>query len=113
MSRVSIAAAIVLSLASIATSADNIQIEKTEDGVKVQANRFTDFFGVDKAGLGTIESWRFADSFTEKLEYEIDPEWRGELPLTVLLGRDGSVKSVLGTTDFAELRTWTQSQKQP
>lgn len=66
-----------------------------------------------KAKLDRVESWVFADPYTERLEYEIDPDWQGELPLTVLLGRDGSVKSLLGTTDFAALRTWTQGQKQP
>jgi thiol-disulfide isomerase/thioredoxin len=63
-----------------------------------------------KAGLSQVESWRFADRFTERLQYEIDPNWRGELPLTILLGHDGSVRSVLGTIDFADLRTWIEQQ---
>ena len=66
-----------------------------------------------KAGLSQIESRRFADRFTERLEYEIDPHWRGELPLTILLGRDGSVRSVLGTADFADLRGWIEQQNRP
>jgi hypothetical protein len=32
-----------------------------------------------KAGLSEIESWRFTDRFTERLEYEIDPNWRGRV----------------------------------
>jgi hypothetical protein len=63
-----------------------------------------------KAGLSQVESWRFADRFTERLEYEIDPNWRGELPLTILLGRDGSIRSVLGTADFTDLRAWIEQQ---
>jgi thiol-disulfide isomerase/thioredoxin len=63
-----------------------------------------------KAGLSPVEGWRFADRFTERLQYEIDPNWRGELPLTILLGRDGSVRSVLGTVDFADLRAWIEQQ---
>jgi thiol-disulfide isomerase/thioredoxin len=63
-----------------------------------------------KAGLAKIESWSFADAFTERLEYEIDPNWRGELPFTVLIGRDGSVTSMLGTVKFADLRTWAERQ---
>jgi len=66
-----------------------------------------------KARLDHTEAWVFADPYTERLEYEIDPDWRGELPLTVLLGRNGSTESVLGTTDFAQLRNWTQSQTRP
>ena len=64
-----------------------------------------------KAGLSGVESWAFADAFTKRLEYEIDPHWRGELPLTILLGRDGSSRSILGNVDFAELRAWIDGEK--
>jgi len=63
-----------------------------------------------KAGLSEIESWRFTDRFTERLEYEIDPNWRGELPLTILLGRNGSVRSILGSVDFSDLCAWVEEQ---
>jgi hypothetical protein len=63
-----------------------------------------------KAGLSEVEGWRFADRFTQRLQYEIDPHWRGELPLTILLGRDGSSRSILGNVDFAELRGWIEQQ---
>jgi thiol-disulfide isomerase/thioredoxin len=59
-----------------------------------------------KAGLAKIESWRFADPFTERLEYEIDAAWQGELPFTVMLTADGTATTVLGAVDFAALRTW-------
>ena len=64
-----------------------------------------------KAGLSSVESWRFADRFTERLQYEVDPNWRGELPLTILLGRDGLVRSILGTIDFADLRAWIERRQ--
>jgi thiol-disulfide isomerase/thioredoxin len=64
-----------------------------------------------KAGLSPVESWRFADRFAERLQYEVDPNWRGELPLTILLGRDGTARSVLGTVDFADLRAWVAQQR--
>jgi thiol-disulfide isomerase/thioredoxin len=63
-----------------------------------------------KAGLSRVESWRFADAFTERLEYEIDPQWRGELPYTLLIGRDGTIQPILGAVDFAELRQWSDQQ---
>ena len=61
---------------------------------------------LDKAGLGKVESWRFADSFTERLEFEIDPQWHGELPYTLLIKSDGAVEPILGATDFAALQRW-------
>jgi thiol-disulfide isomerase/thioredoxin len=63
-----------------------------------------------KAGFAKIESWRFADPFTERLEYEIDPAWQGELPFTVMLTADGTATTVLGTVDFAALRTWADGK---
>jgi thiol-disulfide isomerase/thioredoxin len=59
-----------------------------------------------KAGLGGAESWVFADPFTDRLAYEIDPQWAGELPYTVLISDDGSAMSVLGAADFSRLRDW-------
>jgi thiol-disulfide isomerase/thioredoxin len=64
-----------------------------------------------KAGLDEVESWRFADDFAERLQYEVDPAWHGELPFTVLLARDGTSRTVLGTVDFAELNAWLGRQK--
>ncbi len=61
-----------------------------------------------KAGLEKTESWRFADSFTERLEYEIDPNWHGELPYTLLINADGTAEPVLGAVDFAMLRRWNE-----
>jgi hypothetical protein len=63
-----------------------------------------------KAGLSEIESWRFADRFAQRLQFEVDPRWRGELPMTILLARDGSARSILGSVDFAELRGWIEQQ---
>ena len=67
---------------------------------------------LEGAGFNKIESWRFADPFAERLEYEIDPNWQGELPYTLLIGRDGAVQSILGGVDFSELARWSELQKQ-
>ncbi|HYC02079.1 MAG TPA: TlpA family protein disulfide reductase [Azospirillaceae bacterium] len=58
-----------------------------------------------KAGLADIPSWGFADPFAEKLRFEIDPRWRGELPRTVLIAADGSRRSVSGA-DLAAVEGW-------
>jgi thiol-disulfide isomerase/thioredoxin len=64
-----------------------------------------------KMGLSQTESWRFADDFTERLRYEIDPKWRGELPLTLLIGRDSTVRKVVGSADFAKIQHWLDDQE--
>jgi thiol-disulfide isomerase/thioredoxin len=65
------------------------------------------------AGLGSAESWVFADRFEERLRFEVDSAWAGELPLTVEIGRDGKESSVLGTADFDAIRKWLDTQVSP
>jgi thiol-disulfide isomerase/thioredoxin len=65
---------------------------------------------LSKAGCSAAESWMFADPFTERLTFEIDPQWAGELPYTLLLAGDGSVSTILGMVDFSEIRNWLNRQ---
>lgn len=62
-------------------------------------------------GLSQTENWRFTDDFTERLRYEIDPKWRGELPLTLLIGGDGAVRKIIGSADFKEVQHWLDEQE--
>jgi thiol-disulfide isomerase/thioredoxin len=68
-----------------------------------------------RMGLSAMENWRFADDFAERLRFEIDPKWRGELPLTLLIGCDGTVRKIVGSADFTEVQSWlaTQENAQP
>jgi thiol-disulfide isomerase/thioredoxin len=63
-----------------------------------------------KDGLLNAENWLFADSFEEKLRYEIDPHWHGEMPYTLMIGRDGKVAAAAGLTNFAQLNAWLDKQ---
>lgn len=66
---------------------------------------------LSRAGLAGVESWAFADPYTEKLRFEIDRRWRGELPRTVLIGADGSSETVSGTMEPDRLRQWLARQE--
>jgi thiol-disulfide isomerase/thioredoxin len=61
---------------------------------------------LDRAGLSAAESWRFDGGFADRLYYEVDPDWQGELPRTTLLIPDGVQDSWLGETDFPRLDRW-------
>jgi thiol-disulfide isomerase/thioredoxin len=63
-----------------------------------------------KAGLSGMESWTFADAFTERLRHEIDPKWRGEMPRTMLIKRDGSRESIVGPLDTNAIRNWYDAE---
>jgi thiol-disulfide isomerase/thioredoxin len=67
---------------------------------------------LDRAGLAKAESWTFTDRFYERLRYEIDPTWAGELPRTEMIARDGAITVLLGVADLSKVRAWLDDQAQ-
>jgi thiol-disulfide isomerase/thioredoxin len=65
---------------------------------------------LDKAGLSTAENFIFNDGYTERLRFEIDPSWQGDIPRTMLIGRDGAVSTIEGTAEMADLERWSADQ---
>src|SRR5690606_24850924 len=61
---------------------------------------------LEKTGIRGVYSWSFADKFTQRLRFEIDPAWRGELPRTLLIDRDGTVTVMPGVADLAKVKAW-------
>ncbi|MDI1284613.1 MAG: TlpA family protein disulfide reductase [Reyranella sp.] len=66
-----------------------------------------------KAGLGGAESWSFTDRFYERLRFEIDPIWAGELPRTFMIAADGTITALPGVADLAQVRAWLDTQSKP
>jgi thiol-disulfide isomerase/thioredoxin len=66
---------------------------------------------LDRAGLGTAENWLFSDGFVERLRFEIDPAWQGEIPRTMLIARDGTVTTIEGSAEMPDLEKWLLQQK--
>jgi thiol-disulfide isomerase/thioredoxin len=64
-----------------------------------------------KTGLASAENWMFADDFVERLRFEINPRWRGEIPMTLLIARDGKITTIEGMADPAQVRAWLDTQK--
>jgi thiol-disulfide isomerase/thioredoxin len=63
-----------------------------------------------QSGLSSAENWMFDDDFVERLRYEIDPRWQGDIPRTLLIGRDGSTTTIDGVADFAKVNSWWTDQ---
>jgi thiol-disulfide isomerase/thioredoxin len=61
---------------------------------------------LSETGLAGAENWMFSDGFVERLRYEVDPKWHGEIPMTVLIARDGSTTTVEGVADLDAIRHW-------
>jgi thiol-disulfide isomerase/thioredoxin len=65
-----------------------------------------------KTGLTGAENWIFDDLFTERLRFEIDPRWQGEIPRTMLIASDGKIITIEGVADMARVRAWLYEQRQ-
>lgn len=61
---------------------------------------------LSKSGLSGAVSWHFAERFLDKLRFEIDREWQGEMPMTLLIDAQGEVRRLVGAVDFDEIRRW-------
>jgi len=66
---------------------------------------------LEKAGLSSAENWLFNDGFVERLRFEIDPAWQGEIPRTLLIARDGTVTTIEGSAEIPDLEKWSAQQK--
>ena len=66
-----------------------------------------------KTGLAGAENWIFADDFVERLRFEINPRWRGEIPMTLLIARDGKTTTIEGAADSDEVAGWLDRQRAP
>jgi thiol-disulfide isomerase/thioredoxin len=65
------------------------------------------------AGLSSAENWIFSDDFAERLRFEIDPTWQGDIPRTMLISRDGEVTTIEGSAGIADLEKWSEQQGTP
>ena len=55
---------------------------------------------------GKVESWVFADSYAERLRFEIDAQWYGELPRTYFYDATGKGRGISGVLDAKETELW-------
>jgi len=65
---------------------------------------------LQKSGLGSAENWIFDDGFVERLRFEIDPTWQGEIPRTLLIAGDGAITTIEGSADLVEIGEWLDGQ---
>ena len=59
-----------------------------------------------QAGLGERRTWVFGDGSPERLRFEIDRQWHGEMPRTYLFDTDQHVTAISGTLSATTLHDW-------
>jgi hypothetical protein len=57
-------------------------------------------------GLADTPGYAFADGFADALYFEVDRQWHGELPRSVLVAADGRTRTVVGTVEDSDLDGW-------
>lgn len=60
---------------------------------------------LEKSALTNIENWIYADENTQKLQYEIDPKWYGELPRTYFFNKAHQREGFSGVLSEADYET--------
>ena len=63
-----------------------------------------------KFSLGKADAWVFADSFTERLRFEVDKKWQGELPRTYFYSTKNEVTAISGKLEYKEVEQWVKQQ---
>ncbi len=64
---------------------------------------------LERSGLTLAENWIF-DGFADRLRFEIDPTWQGDIPRTLLITREGDMTTIEGAADMADLKEWSERQ---
>jgi thiol-disulfide isomerase/thioredoxin len=85
------------------------------DVVTISADLVPDLPGatrsmLEKANLSSAENWIFSDGFVERLRFEIDPAWQGDIPRTMLISRDGAITTIEGSADMRDVEKWSDQQ---
>jgi thiol-disulfide isomerase/thioredoxin len=67
---------------------------------------------LERAGLTRAENWVFQGKSFRSLGAEVDPQWRGEIPFTLLVSPKGDIETIVGSVDVADIEGWLDSQRQ-
>ncbi|CAN2535395.1 hypothetical+protein [Methylocapsa aurea] len=65
---------------------------------------------MEKAGLRQAANFAFADRFVERLYFEVDRHWEGEMPFTALVAADGGLMTEIGALDDLKLARWLEGK---
>jgi thiol-disulfide isomerase/thioredoxin len=63
------------------------------------------------SGVKPTRSLVYADDFIERLQYEIAPEWQGELPRTEWVSGGGKSSALIGPVPNFQFKQWLNSER--
>lgn len=74
----------------------------TDDGSQAETAQEV----LHERGLNNVESWIFGEPNAQRLRYEIDAAWYGELPRSYFYGTDHDRVSISGALKPQQLEAW-------
>jgi thioredoxin-related protein len=92
---------------------DNLNNYPTVKLTTISADIFLDKTAVQKQmkahNLDDVDAWVFSDAVAQKLYFDVDPRWHGELPLMYLIKPDNTIKRQIGYMKQEDLLTWLKA----
>jgi thioredoxin-related protein len=92
---------------------DNLNNYPTVKLTTISADIFLDKTAVQKQmkahNLDDVDAWVFSDAVAQKLYFDVDPRWHGELPLMYLIKPDHTIKRQIGYMKQEDLLTWLKA----
>ncbi len=76
-----------------------VNVDRERDHVKASAR-------LEKAGLSGAVHYGFADDFLDRLFFEVDRSWHGDLPFTAMIDAKGKLVTVTGPVDEPPIAQW-------
>jgi thiol-disulfide isomerase/thioredoxin len=76
-----------------------VNVDGERDHVKAGAR-------LEKAGLASAVHYGFADDLLDRLFFEVDRSWHGDLPFTALIDARGKLVTVTGPVDDPPIAEW-------
>ena len=83
-----------------------VSTDTPEDSVTIQAT-------LSEFKLAQAEAWVFADSFADRLRFEVDKKWHGELPRTYFFGPGEVRKAYSGKLPSSDVSQWIKNVSRP
>ena len=65
---------------------------------------------LQSAKLEKYDHYYLVSNFDEFIYFEVDKTWHGEIPMTILLGKDGKKERILGSVEFKDIKKWASKQ---
>ena len=67
---------------------------------------------LSELSVSNLESWLYTEKNSDKLRFEIDPKWYGELPRTYFYDAAGEAKGVSGLIQQTKVEAWIKQHQE-